>query len=140
MRHGCALALTMLMPLLSTALRAQDPQDPEWVADSMRAGLERLSDRVGLERPEEEVPDTLLRRSRGQMESGPNPYLREIRDRAKPVWWESIALGAGSRALRYPGVRKTYGPGSTGATLDGRGRPAIQPARWTRARVCRLAR
>ena len=33
------------------------------------------------------------------------------------MWWESIALGAGSRALRYPGVRKTYGPGSTGATL-----------------------
>ena len=108
MRHGCALALTMLMPLLSTALRAQDPQDPEWVTDSIMPDSSDL---------EEEVPDTLLRRSRGQMESGPNPYLREIRDRAKPVWWESIALGAGSRALRYPGVRKTYGPGSTGATL-----------------------
>jgi hypothetical protein len=33
------------------------------------------------------------------------------------VWWESIALGAGSRALRYPGAGVTYGPGSTGGTL-----------------------
>jgi hypothetical protein len=105
MRHGCALALTILMPLLSTALRAQDPQDPEWVADSV------------VPDSGDAVADTLLRRSREQLESGPNPYLREIRDRAQPVWWASIAPGAGSRALRYRGVGEAYRPGSTGATL-----------------------
>jgi len=107
----------MLMPLLSTALRAQDPQPPEWGADSMApdsSDSRMVSDSSGLE---EEVADTVLRRSRDQMQSGPNPYLREIRDRAKPVWWESIALGAGSRALRYSGVSEAYRPGSTGATL-----------------------
>jgi len=117
MRHGCALALTMLMPLLSTALRAQDPPLPEWSADSIvpdSSDSRMVLDSSDLE---EEVADTLLRRSREQMESGPNPYLREIRDRAKPVWWESIALGAGSRALRYSGVDEAYQPGSTGATL-----------------------
>jgi hypothetical protein len=117
MRHGCALALTILIPLLSPALRAQDPQPPEWDADSVvpdSSDSRLVPDSSDLE---EEVADTLLRRSRDQMESGPNPYLREIRDRAKPVWWESIALGAGSRALRYPGVGNTHGPGLTGATL-----------------------
>ncbi|HSR91920.1 MAG TPA: hypothetical protein VLK88_11495 [Gemmatimonadales bacterium] len=139
MRHGCALALTILFPLLSPALRAQDPHPPEWGADSMvpdSSDSRMVSDSSDLE---EEVADTLLRRSREQMESGPNPYLREIQDRAKPVWWESIALGAGSRALRYPGGGVTYGPGSTGGALTAEvGRR--QPACWTRARVCRLAR
>jgi hypothetical protein len=105
------------MPLSSSALLAQDPSE-EWAADSMATdsgGSRMVSDSNDLE---EEAADTLLRRSREQMESGPNPYLREIRDRAKPVWWESIALGAGSRALRYPGGGETYGPGSTGATLN----------------------
>lgn len=118
MRHGCALALTMLMPLPSTALRAQDPHPPGWSADSMAldsSDARMVSDSSGLE---EEVADTLLRRSREQVESGFNPYLREIRDRAKPVWWESIALGAGNRALRYSGAGETYGPGSAGATLN----------------------
>jgi hypothetical protein len=95
----------MLMPLLSTALRAQDP---EWVPDSM------ATDSSGLE---DEVADTALRRSREQMDSGPNPYLREIKPRSEPVWWASLAMGAGSRAFRYPGLGEVYGPGSTGPTL-----------------------
>jgi hypothetical protein len=98
----------MLMPLPSTALRAQDPQDPAWVADSM------VTDSSALE---EEVADTTLRRSHEQMDSGPSPYLREVKQKSEPVWWESIALGAGSRALRYQGVGEVYGPGSTGPTL-----------------------
>ena len=111
MRHGCALALTILFPLLSPALRAQDPEPPERGADSMvpdSSDSRMLSDSSDLE---EEVADTLLRRLPEQVGSGPHPYLREVRDRAKPVWWESIALGAGSRALRYPGAGVTYGPG-----------------------------
>jgi hypothetical protein len=117
MRHGCALALTILFPLLSPALRAQDPEPPERGADSMvpdSSDSRMLSDSSDLE---EEVADTLLRRLPEQVGSGPHPYLREVRDRAKPVWWESIALGAGSRAHRYPGAGVTYGPGSTGGTL-----------------------
>ena len=124
----------------SPALRAQDPQPPEWGADSMvsdSSDSRMVSSSSDLE---EEVADTLLRRSREQMESGPNPYLREIRDRAKPVWWASIALGAGSRAIRYPGAGVTYGPGSAGGTLTAEvGRRFNQHARH-RARVCRLAR
>ena len=110
MRHGCALALTILMPLISSALLAQDPSE-EWAADSMATDS---SDYTG------EVDDTTLRRPRERMDSGPNPYLREIgkSDRAVPQWWGSIAAGAGTRSFRYARAGQAYGPGSTGPTLS----------------------
>ena len=108
MRHGCALALTILMPLIRSAVLAQDPLEA-WAPDSMATDS---SDYTA------EVDDTTLRRPRERMDSGPSPYLREIRDRAKPVWWGSIAAGAGSRTFRAPGAGQAYGPGSIGATLN----------------------
>jgi hypothetical protein len=108
MRQGCALALTILMPLISSALRAQDPSE-DWAADSMATDSSEY---------ETEIADTTLRRPRGQRESGTNPYLREVREQAEPVYWASMALGAGSRAFSYSGVGQKYGPTSTGATLS----------------------
>lgn len=112
MRHGCALALMVLIPMvcLSGALQAQDEADSAWVGDSTFAdssGLVEVTD-----------DDTLTRRTPDQVSRGESPYLREVKaTRARAVWWGSIGVGAGNEAFRTASTTAGYGPSTAGPTL-----------------------
>ena len=112
MRQGCTLALMVLMPVLGRAgaVRAQDEADSLWLPDSV------LVDSSGLMEVEDE--DTLTRRTPDDVESGANPYLREVRSSAAlQQWWGSIALGAGNEAFRSRATGPVYSPTTAGPTF-----------------------
>jgi hypothetical protein len=104
MRHGCALALTILSAAEPSA--AYRIRNPGMDADSVvpDSSDSRMVPTRVIWRKKSLTLAALARPN----ESDPILSARDP-DRAKPVWWESIALGAGSR---YPGVGNTQGPAS----------------------------
>lgn len=100
MRKGSALALLVFAASGAGALKAQEAIDS--LADMEAA----------------DSADRTVRRVRESVDSGPNPYLREVRTkRGENKWWASLAAGAGSEGFRlsFPGA--IYTPARAGFTL-----------------------